>query len=274
MLIIPLCQVQLIKSFSALPIRESPALERYLNPVVINLDGDLKAAISPEQRDIIWKGRYAEEPEWFAGEIGRSNLSLGYDFSDPDMPVAVCDLQFVNARGNRPFAFMSTLNGAFPKMYLNETSNIVVHFDIKLDNFSCNRRSWLRTSVVVALQNDESPDRIFFEQDIKDNPRARAALPVQGQEVKEIYYADIGMGNWTHLDVPFEDFMQDSATEPFAQPFLSAPNSTFIESVYLVNECFGSGHIQYSLANWWITVEKTGIDGNAKAENAEITPSF
>ena len=154
---------------------------------------------------------------------------------------------------------MSSLNGAFPKLYLNQFSHVVVHFDIKLEEFNCNRRGWLRTSVVVALENEADSSRIFFEQDIADSPRAKAALPLIGGDVAEAFYTSINRDTWVHLDVPFEDFMQNHSTFPFAQPFFSASNSTFLESVYLVNECFGNGHVKYSVANWWITTEEAAL---------------
>ncbi len=230
----------------------------------INLDGDLKANITSEQRDVIWKGQYPGQPNWFAGDVGRSSLRMSYDFSDPQTPSALGDFRFVNASGNRPFAFTSALNGAFPKLYLNETSNIVVHFDIKFNSFSSDRHSWLRTSVVVALQNDNGSDRLYFEQDIKSNALARAALPLHGSDVTEIYYANIKNGKWVHLDVPFEDFIQNTANRPpKAGDFFDSPNSTFVESVYLVNECFGNGHVSYNLANWWITVQQNQTTINA-----------
>jgi hypothetical protein len=50
--------------------------------------------------------------------------------------------------------------------------------------------------------------------------------------------------------------MESYAAQRFTQPFLAASNSPFLESVYLVNEFFGNEQVEYSVANWWITVEK------------------
>lgn len=89
--------------------------------------------------------------------------------------------------------------------------------------------------------------------------RPLASLPVRCNDVTEVYYANISTGVWLHLDVRFEDFMQNAAAQPpVLRFFMAQPSSTFIESVYLVNECFGSGNVSYSLANWWITAEKAG----------------
>lgn len=258
-LIMTLCQAQFITVISAQPLHNVQSSDPNSFPVVVNVDGDLKAAISPQQRDIIWQGQYPDQPVWFSGNAGNSTLNMTYDFSSPDQPLALCDLQFVDANGNRPYPFMSTLNGAFPKLYLSQTLNVVVHFDIKLDEFAADPQSWLRMGVVVALQTDGNSERAYLEQDIKDSAQPLASLPVHCNDVSEIYFVNISIGAWMHLDVPFEDFMQNVAMQPsLLRSFMAQPNSTFIESVYLVNECFGSGHVRYSLANWWITAEKVG----------------
>jgi hypothetical protein len=257
--VILLAQAQLIGGSSA-PISRVEKMQTNddnFSPTVINVDGDLNASITDEQRDIIWRGKYPEEPDWFSGDAGQSKISLGYNFTDSAKPIAQCDIDFFNAYGNRPFPFMSSLNDAFPKLYLNQTRNIVVHFDIKLQEFACDRRSWLRTSVVVALQNEADSKRIFFEQDIQDSPSAKAALPLVGGDVAERCYTNINSDTWVHLDVPFGEFMQSQSHAQFAQPFFSDLNGTFVESVYLVNECFGNGYVSYSIANWWVTAEKT-----------------
>jgi hypothetical protein len=226
------------------------------SPIVINIDGDLRASISTRKRDIIWKGKNAGQDDWFAGDPGQSKISLSYNFTDAANPVGDCDILFVNANGTRPFPYMSALNGAFPKFYLEQIKNITVHFDICLQNFTADPDSWLRTSVVVALKSDLTSDRIFFEEDIQDNPKAYAALPLQGGNVAEVIYSNISTNMWVHLDVPFEDFMQTYSLSPFAQSFFSEPKSTFLESVYLVNECYGNATVKYSIANWWITLER------------------
>ncbi len=244
-------------SISLSELGQEHAPDNNLNAAAINVDGNLNSSISSEQRDIIWKGKYPGELDWFSGDSGQSQISLGYNLNDSVNPVAQCNIDFEHSNGNRPFPYMSTLNDAFPKLYLNQTRNLVVHFDINLQEFAFNSRGWLRTGVVVALQNEADSSRIFFEQDIQDSPRAEASLPLVGGNVAENFYANIPSDTWVHLDVPFEEFMQNQSTSPFAQPFFSASNLTFIESVYLVNECFGSGQVTYSVANWWITVEKT-----------------
>jgi hypothetical protein len=237
---------------------QAPSLNSNISGSVINIDGNLDASITSEERDIIWKGKYASEPDWFSGDIGQSTINLGYNFTDSNNPTATCSLDFVNSSGNRPFPFMSSLNHAFPKLYLNQTRNIAVHFDINLQDFAFGSRGWLRIGVVVALQNEANSSRIFFEQDIQDSPSAQAELPLLCGDVAEKFYANINRDTWVHLDVPFGDFMQNQSTAQFAQSFFSTSNSTFIESVYLVNECFGNGHISYSIANWWITADQTG----------------
>jgi hypothetical protein len=249
----PSSQTEIEQPFTA------SAVSSFVNPTAINIDGDLKASITSEERDIVWKGKCAGQSDWFAGEQGQSQVSLGYNFADDANRSAECSINFAQASGNRPYPFMSSLNGAFPKLYLTQFSHVVVHFDMKLDEFSTDRRGWLRTSVVVALQNENSGSRIYFEQDIQDSIRAKAALPLTGGDVAEVFYTNINRSTWVHLDVPFEAFMQKYSAYQFAKSFFSASNSTFLESVYLVNECFGSGQVKYSVANWWITVENTAF---------------
>jgi hypothetical protein len=225
--------------------------------MVINIDGDLNNSLTTDQHDLIWKGitNTTQNVNWFAGDAGQTTMNLTYNFSDPSNSIGQCTLNFVNASGNRPYPFMSTLNGAFPKLYLNQTSNLTVHFDINMQQFNTSRKGWLRTSVVIALQNEANNQRIYFEQDIQDSPRAKAALPVIGGTVAEQYFTNIDLNTWVHLDVPFEEFMHEQANASFAKPFFANPDQTFLESVYLVNECFGDGQIQYSIKNWWITIE-------------------
>lgn len=254
LLVIPLCQVNLISDTKAHSVKNLQVQSVLLQSMILNIDGNLKANITEDDRERIWMGKCGDGPDWFSGNLGNSTLEMGFDFSDSENPVAICDLKFVNASGNRPFAFMSALNGAFPKMYLNQTSNIVVHFDINLEDFTWEPGSWLRTGVVVAIQSNNGSERAYFEQDIKDSDLAKLAMPFHGRDVTESLFTDIEIGIWQHLQVPFDNIIQ-SDPPPIAEPFLQQPNSTFIESVYLVNECFGSGHIKYSLANWWITAE-------------------
>jgi hypothetical protein len=225
--------------------------------IVINIDGDLNSSLTPDQHDLIWKGtsNVTDDTNWFAGDAGQTIMDLTYNISESYNSVGHCTINFINANGNRPYPFMSTLNGAFPKLYLNQISNLTVHFDINMQQFSTSNKGWLRTSVVIALQNQANNQRIYFEQDIQDSPRAKAALPIIGGTVAEQYFTAIELNTWVHLDIPFEEFIREQSASTFAKPFFKNPDQTFLESVYLVNECFGNGQVQYSIKNWWITVE-------------------
>ena len=210
----------------------------------INLDGDLKSLLTPAQRDTIWFGRGAGQPDWFSGDVGQSTFTLGYDFSDAKNPFGTCDINFLNASGNRPMPFMSSLNGAFPKILLGNAPNLTLGFDVRLRDFSST--VFMRSAAVIALM-DNLGNRFYFEQDIQDTPMARAQMPYSSSDTWETIYADIVANQWVHLDVPFEPYLRSLG-------LWSWLSGCFVESCYLVNECFGSGHVAYDVKNWWLFV--------------------
>jgi len=226
----------------------------------INIDGNLMAKLSPQTRNLLWMGEGLglvshSGPYWFAGNVGQSKIILGFNYSDPSNPFGVCDIQFIDAGGNRPFPYMNMFDGAFPRLYLNQIGDITVHFDIKLNDFTYDSNTALRMAVVVVLDNGTS--KIYFEQDIQDSPLSAAGLPYVGSNVVEIHLQTIENGTWVHLDVDFEKMLQTYSTFQFAKSFFVFSNSSFVASCYLVNECYGTGNVSYDIKNFWITVEKS-----------------
>lgn len=213
-----------------------------LTPAV-NLDGDLKMKLSSAQRNLIWAGTQLNEMgNWFAGDAGESNITLDYNFNGPHSPFGICNIDFVNASGNRPFPYMSYSNYAIPKIYYSNATKIVVHFDIKMLNFTT--ENYMRTGVVVELM-DNSGHPYYFEQDIKDG--AKEILPYFDSTlgVWENVYNNATNGEWLHFDVPFNTFISTHASQTV--------NNCFVQAFYLVNECFGSGYVSYYVTNWSLT---------------------
>ena len=255
-LVVALAAIIIVSAFVSMHVLNTNAQSNQ----TINIDGNLKASLSPQARDLIWMGEglgHASHsgPYWFEGNVGESQIMLGFNYSDPNNPFGVCNIEFINAAGNRPFPYVNMFDGAFPRLYLNQISHIIVHFDIKLNVFTYDSNSALRMAVVVSLDN--GINNIYFEQDIQDSPKSAAGLPYVGSNVAEIHYQSIKNGTWVHLDVAFENFMQQYATYQFAKPFFATPNSTFLETCYLVNECYGTGNVSYDIKNFWITVENS-----------------
>lgn len=72
--------------------------------------------------------------------------------------------------------------------------------------------------------------------------------PTPSSFVWEKVYSNVSLNQWVHFDVPFSSFIK--GTKSLNPP----PDGCYIESFYLVNECFGNGYISYNIKNWWLTV--------------------
>lgn len=210
----------------------------------VSLDGDLESKLSTVQRNLIWEGKKLDEVrDWFSGDEGTSTVVLDYNFSAPQSPFGICDITFNDASGNRPFPYMSYSNYAIPKIYYGNAADIEVHFDIRMLNFTTHDD--MRTAVVVELI-DKLGHPYYFEQDIKDGPNEMMPYLNSKIGVWEQVYANVSMGQWVHFDIPFNSFINAYAPQ--------IAKNCFIGAFYLVNECFGSGYVNYDVANWWLTV--------------------
>jgi len=210
----------------------------------VNLDGDLKMKLSPDQRNLIWEGTQPNDTgNWFSGEEGKSTIVLGYNLSAPQNPFGICDINFVNASGNRPFPYMSYSNYAIPKIYYNNGANLVVHFDLKMLNFTT--EDFMRTAVVVELM-DGFGHPYYFELDIKDGPTVTLPYLNSAGGIWEQAYTNVAIGQWVHFDIPFNAFVNTYASQ--------IGKNCFIEAFYLVNECYGSGYVNYDVTNWELTI--------------------
>ena len=79
---------------------------------------------------------------------------------------------------------------------------------------------------------------------------ASANSPVLNSDggVWEKVYGSVALNKWTHFDIPFSSFINS------IKSFEPIRDNCFIESFYLVNECFGNGYVSYDVKNWWLTV--------------------
>ncbi len=138
---------------------------------------------------------------------------------------------------------MSYSNYAIPKIYYNNAANLVVHFDIKMLNFTT--EDFMRTAVVVELM-DSFGHPYYFELDIKDGSKETLPYLNSAGGVWEQVYTDVAIGQWVHFDIPFNAFINTYASQ--------IGKNCFIEAFYLVNECYGSGYVSYDVTNWWLTI--------------------
>jgi hypothetical protein len=208
----------------------------------INLDGDLRSNISPERRDQIWFG-------WLYPNSSTCNFRVGYDFTAYNSPFAKCEVSFINTLvDNRPLPFMTLAKGAIRKLFIsNITGELKVSFDINLHNFTMNN-DWLRTGVVLCFTDGNY--HFYFERDIKDTNWVRSAMPYMNPNndpngVWMDIIADVSLNVWTHFDIQFKSFITSCGMWK---------SNLWLDSVYIVNECDGSGYIKYDIKNFWVTI--------------------
>ena len=168
---------------------------------------------------------------------------LEYNLSAPQSPFGICNINFVDASGNRPFPYTSYSSYAIPKISYSNAANLVVHFNVKMLNFTS--EDYMRTAVVVELM-DNSGRPYYFELDIEDGSRLILPYLNSAGGVWEQAYADVAIGKWVHFDIPFNAFINKDASQ--------VAKNCFIQAFYLVNECFGSGYVSYDVTNWWLTI--------------------
>ena len=208
---------------------------------IINLDGDLKANITPARRDEIWLGYY------YPSTPPTCSFITGYDFTGVE-PFATCEVDFANtAVDNRPLPFMVYGKNAFTrKLYLSNASGLKVDFDINLHKFTLSTE-WLRIGVVLAFK-DSAGNTYYFEQDIKDTDWAKSAMPYSNQTARvwmQIVGDVGGFDTWTHFQVLFEPFITSCGQW---NPDL------YLDMAYIVNECDGIGSVKYDVKNFWVTI--------------------
>ena len=209
------------------------------NSKIINIDGDLKANITPQKRDDIWLG-------WYYPSTPTCRFITGYDFSGVD-PFATCEVDFANTEvDNRPFPFNVYEKGAFTrKLYLSDASGLKVDFDINLHSFTLSKE-WLRTGVVLAFK-DSAGNIYYFEQDIKDTDWAKSAMPYSNPTTRVWMQivGDVGFDTWTHFEILFE---------PYIRACGQWNSDLYLDMAYIVNECEGTGSVKYDVKNFWVTI--------------------
>jgi len=151
---------------------------------VYNVCGDL----SCEDKAYAWY----QEP-YFAGAIGESKLSLGFN----DSGYGFADYHFINAYGNRAFPRQRVDRGTLKPIRLEET--VMLSADVMLERFIHNN-THLRMALVIHITNPDYAS-MYIEADLKDSPIAQSYMPHYGRDNRLDIYTDLPLNKWVSLNI-------------------------------------------------------------------------